>query len=705
MFNAKKYFTLSIILCLGMQIIHPMMNPNHSGTSSQNGGYAQPEEIIISHKKLLKVLNKHGLDLEKEWEYHDFDKQNPIGQNEPVDLDWTSYDYHDPRFNSIGLMCKAFILTSCIVIVFEFLGEFVDRQTAFMHVSDASTILAKIIFCLAATTTFGNKPYCPIDALAYKIISFFKQALHNQNGNQVSSLIQDLGLQDLDASRPITIECINKIECEPEENSDDASWIEKLHAVSMENVSAQPNDILLALAVVIAYHFTAESLQQRAMDHDTTCRDIPLLAIKISQPAIVSSREYIDPKTTIEKMFSSDKLISIFDSCGDVQSKITTMDHNLDLSIFNEEYEKYQEYQQPLAGTIKKFFIAYLYFSHLFIPQHNFPPLTPEDPVTKIMPEHDVHFALEDGRTIGCSLYQNLSLTCCPQGYDDLCRTLNIVSNADPLNNCCLTDPSGQTTCSTALCSNPESIQALCSNGQQANGVNFSDLHCSIINELRDDIVQNTHPKSVLQKAPLFKSLLQHISNNLNLENNNRIDEVKIVNDRCINADVASWNNRLRITQGFLKHDNIQDTISTMGHELTHKYQHQTNCHSNLWRKIILNCTRSSMPGDEIDADILGALAVLDLNGNSINNKAISALKSFLHDANASLINQSTLCSTELPIINQSNLASIENLMRTDKNNAPHPDSLVRATMLLKLDTMIKALLKYFKQELKIKNS
>jgi hypothetical protein len=335
--------------------------------------------------------------------------------------------------------------------------------------------------------------------------------------------------------------------------------------------------------------------------------------------------------------------------------------------------------------------------------------------ISKIMPEHDVHFTAPSGTVVGCSLAPDFTLRCCPDKNPSLCRAFNIFDNDSPLTNCCLATSNGTITCSESLCTHPDSIQGLCSLDQQlATPIQCSNTHDNILGDLKSvhnyamsrisdvDALGDTLDLATGKNELYIEQFIDHITNNLNLEQPNTINQLSIKDRMLPGAHVSRLSPALSIHRGYINFPSFFCTDPIVGHELAHKYQFQS--------------THRQGPGDEIDADILGGLAILDLNQHSIKHMAINMInvnrlnlvkqqnpffnlaieQGAIKESQFEDTTQALICRQKLPIINRINSASIKNLVQIDDYSSPHPDDLVRSTVLFKLDTMIKALLQHF---------
>lgn len=326
---------------------------------------------------------------------------------------------------------------------------------------------------------------------------------------------------------------------------------------------------------------------------------------------------------------------------------------------------------------------------------------------TKTMHKHDVHFPSGDGNIIECSLYKNLALTCCEKNNIAPCSSFNILDNNNPFHNCCITDTNGSTTCSTILCNDVKSTEALCNMInllKQKNLMAMSNRHKVLLKELSDKSVEES------SQTPELDICIRKIEDSFNLHPVRRIKKIEVYNTSEARYSISPlWND----TSIYLSLSELFPKECVIGHEIAHAYQFE--CAHGIAPGDFYSADadspikqvedRPNGPGNELDADILGSLAALDVNDDNIIKLAAGWLGEHivegLHDQNPTnyiepkQLSLQDICSANLPIIDQTNVDTFKNVKRTDVPNKPHPKSIVRATMLFKLAPMIKAYLQF----------
>lgn len=336
----------------------------------------------------------------------------------------------------------------------------------------------------------------------------------------------------------------------------------------------------------------------------------------------------------------------------------------------------------------------------------------PEQDAQPKRPVPDVQINLNGGTKLGCTLVKDFTLTCCPEDTTLPCTSFNILDNDDPLHNCCVAnDLSVQ--CSKELCDQDNAQHGPCTDSQKKLNmpIKFSQNNQAILEEIKkheeiQDFPSNSEYFIEYLDAPNLEHFIEHIQNNFNINSNYSVKKGVHITDSSAEYRPNAQISRLRSLQKNMDHlGKTELSIAStflylsrffpldvvLGHEMAHGLQFQQQCNP-----ISDSCNRS-IPGSEIDADILGALATLDTNAQSIEHLAIwiiNTMKMNLNELKHAQTIPELFCSEILPKIDQSNVGSYDNLLESDQSK-PHPAHAVRIAMLLKLNTMINAYLKH----------
>lgn len=689
----KKY-TLALVVasfCLS--------SGNVSGMEHQHAH--QPEKAwYISHKKLLGCLKELGLDIEKMWDKIDEDsigkKVEPIKRQilNRLKEGWGGY----------GLdIEKAW-----------------GKKLAPDSVSATEHIAQRILKFFASHQDRYKNTTIPDNTSERFWMSFLKRVFDlpivsaSTTKKSIAKIEQILGdVQIMDHKLPLKIECINKIR--------DLDGNQKFHAVSLDNVNPEAEQIIYALALVIAYHFTHESIQQR-LDHfvqDDTYLDLPLCVIRITQHELSGSTEYgTKPEATVKKLLEQENFVftqgarnlqSEFFAKYDrqfVEPCFSNLFNELDVEPTIAQKVTKTIWPSSIKSTRRIIFIViegyliYLLYK-MIVPRTTIFQSDASDLIKKIMPEHNVHFTTEHGNTIGCSLNQNLTLTCCPQNNIAPCTSFNILNNRDPLHNCCMTDGNGITNCSTSFCNTSTASQGICSpdiHSSISDLMEFSDKHNAIKKELQNKYAQNNGD------TPVLADFIKKIEAAFNLDPIYRIKYIEIF-DASMGDKVRLTHNQIGLS---LSQQSLVPIESLIGHEIAHLHQFQSHQGATMYQLARL-LDRANGPASEIDADILGALAAFD--HDSIKKLAIGWLRDYrskyffekicITDSyKFGILNNpfiqddlslQDLCSLNIPIIDQENVQEIRNIRKSDWILDAHPNHIARAIILFKLDTMIRA--------------
>lgn len=108
---------------------------------------------------------------------------------------------------------------------------------------------------------------------------------------------------------------------------------------------------------------------------------------------------------------------------------------------------------------------------------------------SKTMPHHDVHFNITKDVSLGCTLNNDLTLTCCVNNCKScpfMCTNIDLLSRFDPLHDCCTTTKYGTVICGKSFCNQAGSIPGVCTDsGKGADDTfSFSQMHTALIAEL-----------------------------------------------------------------------------------------------------------------------------------------------------------------------------------------------------------------------------
>lgn len=336
----------------------------------------------------------------------------------------------------------------------------------------------------------------------------------------------------------------------------------------------------------------------------------------------------------------------------------------------------------------------------------------PEQDAQPKRPVPDVQINLNGGTKLGCTLVKDFTLTCCPEDTTLPCTSFNILDNDDPLHNCCVANDLG-VQCSKELCDQDNAQHGPCTDSQKKLNmpIKFSQNNQAILEEIKkheeiQDFPSNSEYFIEYLNAPNLEHFIEHIQNNFNINSNYSVKKGVHITDSSAEYRPNAQISRLRSLQKNMDHlGKTELSIAStflylsrffpldvvLGHEMAHGLQFQQQCNP------ISDACNRSIPGSEIDADILGALATLDTNAQSIEHLAIwiiNTMKMNLNELKHAQTIPELFCSEILPKIDQSNVGSYDNLLESDQSK-PHPTHAVRIAMLLKLNTMINAYLKH----------
>lgn len=658
------------------QIIEPIEQPINAESETM---------WHISHKDLLDCLKRHGLDIEKMWDRLDEDK---LG-NEPV----TEHIAQE--------ILNFFVLLKGTQTLKRFNEDVASgKESSYGWINFYSKTSGGSIIHDFLTKEFN-----------LRIMNVSSEVIHK--------IEQDYGLNVIGTDQPLKIECINKIR-----NTDN---IDLFHSVSLDNIIAKPSHILQALGLVIAYHFTHEALQQRLNDQckDDTYLHMPLIVIRITQHQPSTPNNIINPKA-IALNLSREKGLPSTKICTNLKSEIYTACDDrfspLICQLFEETTPEASTLQKILCGAA----IMCLIFNPLAAMVNTLVPFTPESPTIPSIAPQSVCFTSTEGTRICCSLNGDMSLTCCRQDAPTQCIAFNMLDNDNPFHNCCKADTRSNIHCSTSLCSDSKAIPGPCNNdgdlvGRTINET-YTPLHQELVKSLDEisttkgfidneiALVYNnkniflTLPSDFITQDNAIVKLASHIryvERNLNIQSCNQVKKIYISDSTDSAAVYSSFVNNCKQAPDSdmvlilsSKYNRLPLVGSVLGHEVAHIHQSQSVLTHNTSLNIHL-----LKPGYEMSADILGSLAsnynnlaqvgVQWLSYSNYNNLAQFGLQSL------SFIVDNNICKIRLPIINRKNAATITNLLKTDNEQAPHPDRRTRGTILLKLSPMIKAAVKH----------
>lgn len=551
-----------------------------------------------------------------------------------------------------------------------------------------------------------------VDSLALKIFERFID--RDTDDTTHKALVKKCS--ELNIKGPVDIECINKLRTSTNKIL--------YHVVSIKNVSM--DQILHGCGLVIAYHFTTESLAQRLQNDDDTYLDVPLLALRIT-----TSKESETPctlKSIIQKVLEKNSFISL----KKLRAVTSTFLNSSDDKCLGLKENLFDEYIEETL--LERYFLVFakplvylLAAEQVVLWVHNMSAKLPELP-EKADIKQDVCFSPHGGSFakadpyVCCRLHEDLTVKCC--AFDDTqvtlggqphCVSLNILDNDNPLHNCCLINEFDKIVCSENICNDSRATRAPCGVGGELIGRVSSkdtynqkhyDLQTSIKN-LRTEIARDLGHASdndliysrilgIAEYATPEKEIteqLRIVSDNLIIQKPHRIQKLSItalpdmasVYSDCVN--LCNYACSLTLSNRYTM---LPQMDYVLGHEVAHIQQAQ----SLAAQSGALDYTRIR-PGYEMSADILGILAANYTNGASVGAQWIA------YNQGTSI----TPCRLKPVEISHANVMTIKNLLGTHDAKYPHPSREVRGTILLKLSTMIKAAVRYLEQNFKLQKA
>lgn len=326
--------------------------------------------------------------------------------------------------------------------------------------------------------------------------------------------------------------------------------------------------------------------------------------------------------------------------------------------------------------------------------------------------QHNVIVSISQDREIECSIYPDFTITCCSPNSDSnsTCVSGNPLDNHKPFLHCCIINTSNQAECSHDVCSDANaSHPAFFTTIKQLE--NPSQYVVTILKEI------DALNKEMLRKLGDFSALKT-------LQNLVKRFEAKFsllkpfsVKRVQIGGEISAWtsgdfthgeNVELGLGDVYLSKDNhiSRNTIDlTIGHEIAHRAQGQAKqccesyqeCYDPLHQNT--RCLHACLV-HEIGADLHGALVSYS---SSADRRPILFAHHFiatvggierLDEYKEFIAHYDFL--KDIPDINKTNVHTVRNLGPNWNPAAPHPDSLVRATMFAKLDTILDAIIKHF---------
>lgn len=563
-----------------------------------------------------------------------------------------------------------------------------------------------------------------IDSIAYKILERFKldklscfQNLFCSAKSEQFKKTEEYIVKQCTTpkhNKVFNVECINKLTCEDDEIL--------YHCVSIKHVSL--DQILQGCMLAVAYHFTTMSLLKRLAINDNTYLSPPLLVLRIT----VSDEDVaqIDVNDVIHSLLKQNSFV-ILDKIPGLKSSFVRASKTrtvLKDSLF-EEYIEQTALERYLSMFTKP--IIFLLLAQQI--GRWLPDQVDDTPLPdKVNIQQKVCFDTGAYSYTCCELMGDLSVTC--HGFDEYINTniqtvpslsFNILDNTDPLHNCCKVDKFGKLYCSQALCTSGDVEVAPCVPGGELYGVgsvqetnNQKDVELqhsigTLYNEYEEFAKIGSQGtfifsrpnvndiKSGIVPAPLKKLFynIRVMEAGLMIDSCNYVTAVVLENSTNYAAVIVD---RVQDCENQFKYPRIEIYLSrkfdndiqldfSFGHEVAHIQQVQSLAKIN--NNVEVDEVARIRPGFEISADILGALV-----SNYTNIAAVGVQWLTYRGVNPEV----RPCDLKTLPITRENAHSVRNLLATHDANYPHPSTAVRGTILLKLSTMVKAVVRYFEK-------
>lgn len=339
---------------------------------------------------------------------------------------------------------------------------------------------------------------------------------------------------------------------------------------------------------------------------------------------------------------------------------------------------------------------------------------------TYLLPPQSVCFESEHRMPTCCELYPGFNIKCYVQNNPNQSILFNPLDNHDPQKNCCIVNQHRVVVCSWFVCEMPGAIQGPCDlqTGQQ----NFNSTKSTLSNELVGAIGSLYYDKTIETKEPcswqpgrfyiskitefeipltlenqpssmqLLINYLRSIEKKFNINPEYQIKKVFMRHQGAVikkdNAQIYTSLNDTRL-MGVLEYTiNFYEMDFVLGHEVAHILQRQL-CSNDFHKSI--------KPGSEISADLLGALAA-GYQNLARYSFYVHKYSEFVKSHGNIFDGNTNFCGIQLPQIDRENVPQVPQLLYVSNEKTPHPDYGVRSIMLLKLSTMIEAVVDYLEK-------